>query len=163
MRCAKLTQAAPAHGPGHPLDRFPLSPPPCAKHRAKLKGTAPAHPCARGVPFIILCCANRRDAAPAHGPGHPLDRFPVSPRPCVKHCANLRGTAPAHPCARGVPFLILCCANRRDAAPAHPCARGIPFVLNIKNPTGCPVGLNVVSAWGNKPIPWLAKGCEPDC
>ena len=24
------------------------------------------------------------------------------------------------------------CAIRRDAAPAHPCARGIPFILNIK-------------------------------
>jgi hypothetical protein len=33
---AYLTHAAPAHGPGHLLDRFPVSP--C--------------PCARGIPFM---------------------------------------------------------------------------------------------------------------
>ena len=25
----------------------------------------------------------------------------------------------------------MCCAKLRQAAPAHPCARGIPFILNI--------------------------------
>ena len=35
--CANLKEAAPAHGPGQPLERFPLSPPPCA----------------RGIPFIL--------------------------------------------------------------------------------------------------------------
>ncbi len=30
--------------------------------------------------------------------------------------------------------IIGCCANRTQAAPAHPCARGIPFILNISAP-----------------------------
>jgi len=29
---------------------------------------------------------------------------------------------------------LKCRAMRTQAAPAHPCARGIPFILNIKNP-----------------------------
>jgi hypothetical protein len=31
--------------------------------------------------------------------------------------------------------IIGCCAKLTHAAPAHPCARGIPFILNISAPT----------------------------
>ena len=59
--CAKLTHAAPRQLLLRRLERLLLGlyllhpcsrAHPCAKHRAKLKGTAPAHPCARGVPFM---------------------------------------------------------------------------------------------------------------
>ncbi len=114
--------AAPAHPPGHPLDRFPVSP--C--------------PCARGIPSTpdLPCLMDKPHAAPAHTPGHPLDRFPVSPCPC----------------ARGIPSTpdLPCLMDKPHAAPAHtpghpldrfpvspcPCARGIPFILNIKKAAG---------------------------
>ncbi len=54
-RCKKLRGTVPAHGPGHPLDRFPVSP--C--------------PCARGITV--------------HTPGHPLDQYLVSPCPEHNH------------------------------------------------------------------------------
>ena len=46
------------------------------------------------------------------------------------------------------------CAKLKGTAPAHPCARGVPFILNItvrpehKKPHHCVVGLKMVSARG---------------
>jgi len=36
-----------------------------------------------------------------------------------------------HVLYRDIPFIHKRCANLTHAAPAHPCARGIPFILNI--------------------------------
>ena len=50
-------------------------------------------------------------------------------------------------------------AKLTHAAPAHPCARGIPFVLNIKRPRQLTWrGQKLVSAWGKSPSPWPALG-----
>jgi len=59
----------------------------CVKRCAILKGTAPAHPCARGVPFILNITV--------HGPGQLLDRFPVSPSP--EHKKSGSGYLPCYP------------------------------------------------------------------
>jgi len=43
-------------------------------------------------------------------------------------------TAQVRPCSLFLDFLFVvlkCCAKLTQVAPAHPCARDIPFILNI--------------------------------
>ena len=102
-RCATLTHAA----------NCTL----CKMETYHSSATAPASPkgayswCSTScIPAVVRILRPRYTV---HTPGHPLDQFLVSPCPVTR------------------------CAELTHAAPAHPCARGIPFVLNIKNPGEC--------------------------
>ena len=53
------------------------------------------------------------------------------PPASLQSCASLRPRHTVHP--------VMCRAKLKHAAPAHPCARGIPFILNIIA-CGCYIG-----------------------
>ena len=53
-------------------DHITLAPRQVARHRAKLRGTAPALPCARGVPFILNIIVQSSEGPELGDEGHKL-------------------------------------------------------------------------------------------
>ena len=129
----------------------------CVKHRAKLKGTAPARPCARGVPFMAQ--ASLSTGSPSHlllnitvhGPGQPLGGFPVSPSP--EHNRSSCDTACKIDTSRSCPSMrqTSCkterhrsCASLRPRCTVHPehknkypcCKQGITINASIQTASG---------------------------
>jgi len=81
-----------------------------------------------GVYSIILfsdgLCQTDTRRSPANAPASPgAPTFGALPPASLQSCASLRPRHTVHP------LELLCVFERPHAAPAHPCARGIPFIL----------------------------------